>query len=159
MTRLEDIEDHCAACGIEIERRPLPKNIKAVYYSTSDTEPVIVIDPSVRGHAEQVCRISEELGHHYTTTGDLLTAKSMSKTRIRKQEILARRWAFKYSVCLSGIVDAWKTGARSLHEMAEHLGIEELFLVEALETYEAIYGKFTTYGEYLIAFNPLTVIK
>jgi hypothetical protein len=158
LTRLEDIEDHCAACGIEIERRPLPEDIKAVYYASSDTDPVIVIDPSVRRQAEQVCKISEELGHHYTTVGNLLTAKSLSKTHIRKAETLARRWAFKYSVSLSGIVEAYQAGARSRHEMAEHMGIEERFLVEAMETYESVYGSVVVYGEFIITFNPVSVL-
>ena len=140
LTRLEDIEDHCAACGIGIERMPLPEDIKAVYYASSDTEPVIVIDPSVTGQAEQVCRISEELGHHYTTSGDLLTAKSLSKVRIRKAETLARRWAFKYSLSLSGTVEAYQAGDRSRHEMAEHLGIEEQCVAEALKVFGGLHG-------------------
>lgn len=157
MTKLKKIEETCALCGIRIERAALPENMKAIYYTDSDTYPVIIINEKTTKQSEQYGIIAEELGHHYTTTGDLLSDKTRSKVAIRKQEQLARRWAFKYTVSLSGLVKAHHTGARSPHEIAEHLGIEERFLIEALESYEMIYGKFTEYGDHTVYFDPLHI--
>jgi hypothetical protein len=159
MTKLEEIEDLCAACGIEIERAALPAKVDALYFSASGTKPVIAVDYKLRKHSEQVGAIAEELGHHYTTVGNLLTDARKAKATIRKQEQLARRWAFQYAVSFSGIIDAWDAGARSLHDMAEHLGIEGAFLLEALETYENVYGSFVITGETMITFRPVSVLR
>ena len=157
MTRLEELEEACAACGVGIERAALPENMKAIYYTDPDTRPVIVINENICSQSDQYGIIAEELGHHYTTTGNLLSDKTSTKASVRKQEIIARRWAFKYTVSLSGIVEAHQAGARSLHEMAEHMGIEGRFLKEALESYEMIYGKSTEYAEHTVHFDPVSV--
>lgn len=157
MTKLEKIEETCALCGIRIERAALPENMKAIYYTDSDTHPVIIINEKITKQSEQYGIIAEELGHHYTTTGDLLSDKARPKTSVRKQESIARRWAFRCAVSLSGIIEAHQAGARNLHEMAEHMGIESRFLDEALESYAMIYGKSTEYGEHTVHFDPLRI--
>lgn len=157
MTKLEAIEEKCALCGVGIEHAALPEKMKAIYYTDIDTHPVITINENITSQSEQYGIIAEELGHHYTTTGDLLSDKVKTKTTIRKQEQLARRWAFRCAVSLSGIVEAYQLGAHSLHEMAEHMGIDERFLKEALESYEMKYGKSTEYGEHTVNFDPVSV--
>jgi hypothetical protein len=157
LTKLEEVEEFCASRGIVLEHSTLPGSLDSIYYETVHTHPVITVDSSVTKHAEQIVKIAEELGHHYTTSGNLLTDKRKSKVSIRKQEQLARRWAFRYTVSLSGIVDAYQAGAHSLHEMAEFMGIEMLFLAEALDTYGMIYGKETPYGNLTIHFDPVFV--
>ena len=159
MSLLDDIEEHCSVCGIEIERMPLPGDIKAIYYSTPHTCPAIALDTTVKTRAETASKLAEELGHHYTTHGDILMDPSIPKETVRKVEAVARRWAFRYAVSLSGIIESWDAGARTRHEMAEALEVEEQFLAEALETYEAIYGPFTIYGNTMIAFNPLAISR
>ena len=159
MTKLEEIEDMCARCGVQIERAALPTKVDALYVSAAGMKPVIAVDYRLRRQSEQVGAIAEELGHHYTTVGNLLTDMKRAKATIRKQEQLARRWAFQYAVSFTGIIDAWDAGARSLHEMAEHLGIEESFLVEAFETYENVYGSFVITGDTMITFSPVSILR
>lgn len=157
MTLLETMEEDCAAAGVAIERHPIPGQIEAVYYNDPSASPIIVLDDSIRTQAGMACRIAEELGHHYTTCGDILTNPNISKIVVRKAETVARRWAFKYAVSLSSIVDAWDAGARSLHDMAEHIGIEEPFLKEAIETYDVLFEDGAFYGIRHVRFNPVTV--
>ena len=106
--------------------------------------------------SEKACVLAEELGHHYTTVGDIL---DQSKTENRKQEFKARIIAYNKMIGLSGIIDSYMAGCKNRFEIAEHLNITEDFLEEALVHYKSKYGLFTTFEEYIIYFEPLGVLK
>lgn len=57
------------------------------------------------------CVLAEELGHHYTTSGDILNQDTVSN---RKQENRARLWAYNKLIGLMGIINAYKQGAATL---------------------------------------------
>jgi len=157
LTKLEELQDACVAEGIHIETAQLPESIQGIYYNADETEPVISVNCSLCKNSEQLCIIAEELGHHYTSHGNLLTDPPVATDIIRKQEELASRWAHRYTVSLSSIVDSYLSGARNAHEIAEYLDIDELFFRKALVTYEARYGIFAEYNHYKIYFNPLLI--
>lgn len=100
---------------------------------------------------EKKCVLAEELGHHYTTSGDILEESTVSD---RKQEQQARTWAYNKLIGLMGIVDSYKAGCHNAHEMAEYLNVTEEFLTEALERYRSKYGSYTTIDNYVIFFEP-----
>ena len=103
---------------------------------------------------EKACVLAEELGHHYTTVGNIL---DQSKAENRKQERRARLWAYKKMFDLVDLVSAYKYGCRNRYEVAEYLGVTEQFLEEALSTYREKYGLYTKIDNYMICFEPLTV--
>lgn len=105
---------------------------------------------------EKKCVLAEELGHHYTTSGDILEEKTIPD---RKQELQARLWAYDKLIGLMGIVNSYKAGCRNQHEMAEYLEVDEQFLVAALERYTSKYGTYTTIDNYMISFEPLGVLE
>ncbi len=105
---------------------------------------------------EKACVLAEELGHHYTTAGSILSQASAEN---RKQEMKARIIAYDKMIGLSGIVKAYTAGCRNRYEIAEYLDVTEEFLIDALSHYESKYGLCTTYEKYLIYFNPLGVLK
>ena len=105
---------------------------------------------------EKKCVLAEELGHYYTTAGDIL---DQSDTGSRKQEYRARLMAYDRLIGLVGIVDAYKHGCRSRYEIAEHLDVTEAFLQETLEAYRAKYGLCTQLADYIIYFDPLGVLE
>ena len=106
---------------------------------------------------EKSCVLAEELGHHYTTVGNILDQSSVSN---RKQELRARMWAYNKMIGLMGIIRCYEHGCQNKHEMAEYLEVTEEFLSEALERYRQKYGKFTTVDNYAIYFDPcLAVVK
>lgn len=105
---------------------------------------------------EKACVLAEELGHHYTTVGNILNQSSVEN---RKQELKARIIAYDKMIGLSGIIKAYNAGCRNRYEVSEYLDVTEEFLVDALSHYESKHGLCTTYGEYLIYFNPLGVLK
>ena len=100
---------------------------------------------------EKTCVLAEELGHHYTTVGNILDQTNVMN---RKQEQQARTWAYNKLIGLMGIVDSYKAGCRNSNEMAEYLNVTEEFLAEALERYRSKYGTYTTIDNYVIFFEP-----
>lgn len=102
------------------------------------------------------CVLAEELGHYYTTVGNILDQTNASN---RKQERRARLWAYDRLVGLSGIVNAYEHGCKSFAETAEYLDVTEDFLLDALKEYESKYGTSVVCGEYEISFTPTLEIK
>lgn len=102
-------------------------------------------------YTEKTCILAEELGHHYTTAGDII---NLADTANRKQEYKARLWAYNKLIGLSGIVSAYNAGCRSATDVAEHLDVTEEFLQEALSCYREKYGLYTSVDNYVIYFEP-----
>ena len=80
---------------------------------------------------------AEELGHYHMTSGDILDQDVVAN---RKQEHLARLWAYDKRVGLSGIILGYRKHCHNLHELADCLEVSEEFLKEALECYREKYG-------------------
>ena len=100
---------------------------------------------------KKACVLAEELGHYYTTVGNIL---DQSKVENRKQELHARVWAYNKMVGLMGIVKSYEYGCNSLHETADFLNVTEEFLEEALMYYKSKYGVCTNVDNYIIYFEP-----
>lgn len=100
---------------------------------------------------EKSCVLAEELGHHYTSTGNII---NLADIKNRKQELKARLWAFDKQIGLSGIIRAYEGRCKDKHEMAEFLGATEEFLEDALNCYKNKYGISVAYGNYIIYFEP-----
>lgn len=100
---------------------------------------------------EKTCVLAEELGHHYTTIGNILDQSDVSN---RKQELRARLWAYNKQIGLYGIIQAYKHRCQNLAEMAEYLDVTEEFLRDALDRYRSKYGKSVVVDNYVIFFEP-----
>lgn len=105
---------------------------------------------------QKACVLAEELGHHYTTVGNIL---DQSKAENRKQERRARLWAYRRAFDLIDLVSAYKYGCRNRYELAEYLEVTEEFLQEALDTYREKYGLYTKVDCYVICFEPLGILE
>lgn len=111
----------------------------------------IALSRDLHTEAEKRCVLAEEIGHHYTTIGNIL---ELNKSGNGKQEQQARLWAYNSAVGLIGIVNAYKAGCQNLYEMAEYLRVDEEFLLNALERYRSKYGVCTTIDNYMVFFEP-----
>lgn len=111
----------------------------------------IALDKNLRTTTERFCILAEELGHHYTSVGNLL---DLTDIKNRKQERQARLWAYNKQIGLHGIIKAFQYGCTNCHEIAEHLDVTEEFLHEAIECYRNKYGICTTVDNYIIYFIP-----
>ena len=101
--------------------------------------------------AEKTCVLSEELGHHHTSVGNII---DMTSAGNRKQERQARLWGYNKLIGLSGIVSAFRAGCQSRHEMADLLDVTEEYLQECIDCYQDKYGVCTEVDNYIIYFIP-----
>lgn len=99
---------------------------------------------------DKTCTLAEELGHYYTTTGDIIDQTDIMS---RKQEHRARMWAYSKLLPLQFFVLAFKYGCRSIHETAEFLEVSEEFLVDCINAYYSKYGPFLETNGYLFMFS------
>ena len=111
----------------------------------------IAINTDMKTDREKICILAEELGHHATSYGNII---DQSSTFNRKQESIARIWAYNELIGLRGIVDCYNAGCQNTYEMADALDITETFLLEALFYYKEKYGVFTQIDNYIIYFSP-----
>lgn len=120
--------------------------LKGLYYAGN-----IAIEKNLSS-TEKSCVLAEELGHHYTTYGNIMDQKDIQN---RKQELRARLYGYDMQIGLIGIVECYKHHCRSIYEMAEYLQVTEEYLKEALECYNRKYGEnLVTIDNYAIRFVP-----
>lgn len=100
---------------------------------------------------EKACVLAEELGHFYTTAGDILNQETVLDI---KQEQRARAWAYNKLVGLIGIISSYNAGCYSLHDMAEYLDVTEEFLFDSIEFYRKKYGICKEIDNYIVYFEP-----
>ncbi|WP_059048923.1 ImmA/IrrE family metallo-endopeptidase [Paenibacillus senegalimassiliensis] len=150
---LDELLSEAELLGVFVTEFPFKtKRLKALY-----TDGVITFNSSADFvEYEKLCALSEELGHHYTSAGNIL---DQSDIRKRKQELRARQWGYQRLIPLSSIVQAYGTGAKCRYEIADFLGVTEEFLQAAIDRYSEKYGVFTTMDNYIIFFEPLRVIE
>lgn len=149
----EELQDEACRDGIEIvDNYPFESNkIHGLY-----CENTIAIGKDAKTNAEKACILAEELGHHYTTAGDIL---DQSKVANRQQEQKARTWAYFRQISLCDLVSAYRYGCRNQFEIADYLGVTEQFLTDALKRFKEKYGIYATCNNYVIYFEPLGVLE
>ena len=117
---------------------------------------VIGINRTVRRTTQRACVLAEELGHYHTTVGDIIDQSSDAN---RKQELRARLWSYNKLIGLHGIIYCHKAHYTTSYEMADYLGVTEEFLQEALQCYRSKYGLCVQYDNYVIYFDPVSVLE
>lgn len=105
---------------------------------------------------EKKCVLAEELGHHYTSVGNIL---DQTDTSNRKQERRARVWAYCKLLSLDDLIDSYKCGCTNRYEIADHLNVTEEFLIDCLAYYREKYGLYTKHKNYVIYFDPLGILS
>lgn len=153
MNSFERLEDEACRDGIDVITCNFKSpRIKGLYCNNT-----IGINNAINTSVEKSCILAEELGHHYTSVGNIL---DMNDVRNRKQERQARFWGYNKLIGLSGIIQAFESGCRNCHEIAENLEVTEEYLEECIACYQNKYGICTVHREYIIYFIPsLAVIK
>ena len=141
----ESLLDEAHQDGLVVKEKPLKYNNGRI------KEIKIAIRNDIDTTTEKSSVLAEELGHYYTTTGNIL---DQSIVMNRKQERRARLWAYDKMIGLNGLISAAKAGCQSQYEIAEYLGITEEFLNEALAVYRQKYGLGKLIDNYWICFIP-----
>lgn len=143
----------CEACedGIYVIERNFSKNIKGLY-----CDGMVAINENIETTTEKNCVLSEELGHHYTSFGNIL---DLSDVQNRKQERQARLWAYNKRIGLYGLIRAYEHGCSSRYEIAEFLEVTEEFLEDAIHCYREKYGICANVDNYVIYFIPQLAVS
>lgn len=104
---------------------------------------------------EKTCVLAEELGHHYTATGNILDQSTVEN---RKQEMRGRIVAYNKLVGLARLRGCLLTPLSEHTESAEYLEVTEEFLIDSLNYYRNKYGVYTKLDNYVIFFQPNLVV-
>lgn len=152
MNTYECLQDEACEDGIDVIDYTFHSNrIKGLY---CDGVVAIREDMTI---PEKTCALAGELGHHYTSVGNIIDMDSSSN---RKQERQARLWAYNKQIGLKGLVRAYEHGCTASHEIAEYLDVTEEALQECIEFYRDKYGEYKIINNYTIYFIPyLAVFK
>lgn len=145
----EALLDEAHQRGLIVKEKPLKYNNGRI----KDNR--IAIRQNIETQKEKACILAEELGHHYTSIGNIL---DQTKTENIKQEQKARMWAYDKQIGLYGIINAYKRGCRNIHEMAEYLDVTEKFLRDALNAYRLKYGQYVVIDNYTVYFEPYLMV-
>ncbi|MDR5608173.1 ImmA/IrrE family metallo-endopeptidase [Paenibacillus larvae] len=135
--------------GIYVYEKPMNLKTKGLY-----ADNVICLNKRIIKRAEKACTLAEELGHHHTTSGDILNLEDIVNS---KQEKRARNWAYERLIPLSVFIEAHRTGIRNRHELADYIGVTEDFLELSIKRYQEIYGLCVRVGNYTLCFEPLGI--
>ena len=141
----EALLDEAYQSGLSVKEKPLKYNNGRIKGRR------IAIRKDIDTTTEKACVLAEEMGHHYTSVGNIL---DMSDARNRKQERQARMWAYNRLIGLCGIIKAYKAGCQNRYEIAEYLEVTEECLQECIECYRDKYGVYTVVDNYVIYFLP-----
>ena len=85
---------------------------------------------------EKAAVLAEEMGHYYTTVGRIIEQDS---SNARKQEFIARAWAYTKQLPLIDIIKAYKAHCRTAYDISEYLDISEEIVSKALDRYRKTY--------------------
>lgn len=148
MTKYETLLENASDAGVIVDETPhfCGTKIKGLYLDKH-----IAISKDISTDTEKACILAEELGHHYTATGNILDQSTVEN---RKQEMRGRIVAYNKLVGLRGIVDAYLHHCQSISESAEYLEVTEEFLIDSLNYYRNKYGVYTKLDNYVIVFEP-----
>lgn len=117
---------------------------------------IIGLSCKLTNDRQRACILAEELGHYFTTVGNIIDQRSVSN---RKQEKTARLWAFKKLLPLSLIVESILEGCNTIAETALYADVTDEFVYEAIKAYKAIYGDEALVDEYVLNLNNLMLKK
>ena len=139
MNKLEQLESEAYEDGIEIIDYTFENsNIKGLY-----CDGVVGISDSLENSTQKRCVLAEEMGHHHTSNGNILTMSSASN---RQQEHRARIWGYNKLIGLRGLIDAFEHHCQNMYDIAD-------YLKEAIRTYQNKYGNYVELDNYIIQFN------
>lgn len=103
-------------------------NVDGIYFKLPMLPPTIAIKKSLMNDSKKyISVLSEELGHHFTTTGDLLAKSKTYRDKLykSKKELLARLWGANFLISDEEFVQALNDCIISISEMAEHFDVTE----------------------------------
>ena len=145
MTKYEELVTQAHELGISVYELDSFKGKSGFYFDN-----VILINTNLTDK-EKICIMYEELGHHFTTYGDISDQNNIEN---RKQELIARRWGYDQAIKITHLISAYNNGLKEKFETSEFLDITGDFLEGTLQHYKNKYGVYLEINDYYIFFEP-----
>lgn len=112
--------------SVRIREKQLKYGFKGLY-----SNGIIFIEKSLT-HIEKKCILAEELGHYFTSSGEIIDQRSIVNI---KQEKRAHMWAVNELVSCSSFLDALNL-YQCDHAIAKHLEVTRWFLDDVYSVYD-----------------------
>ncbi|WP_202707630.1 ImmA/IrrE family metallo-endopeptidase [Sporosalibacterium faouarense] len=135
-SKLKILFDLCDEQGIIIDYGNLPNNVLGMYVKNMDMPAIIGIDRSIENNEEQLLIVlAEELGHHFTTTGEFVGPFFHYRDRLKlnKAELMAMKWAVRFLIPIQQLKDVLSAGSCSFSDIANKLQVPTEILYKRLE--------------------------
>lgn len=150
LVNYEEILSLCDDAGLTVREMPLKAHDGLIYGRN------VGIRKNIRTHKKKSEICAEELAHSMLTVGNIL---DQSDENNRRQERIARDRAYDIKIGLEGLVSAYKAGCSDRYEIAEYLDCTVEYLLDAIERYHEKYGLYVKHENYLIYFEPLSIVE
>lgn len=151
MNKYEELLNEAVDAGVSVDEDfPFIGNTSGLYIDGN-----IALSAKLDTSIEKACVLAEELGHHYTSVGNIL---DMTSAVNRKQERQARLHGYNRLIGLTGIINAFNAGCQNKYEIAEYLDVTEEYLEECIECYRDKYGIYKEIDNYVIYFIPHLIV-
>ena len=128
MRTINDIFNIILKETIILEEVKFKNNIDGIYLKLPGLDPTIGVNKSiVFDNKKYISVITEELGHHFTTSGDLTAECITYSDQINKykKEFKARRWASDFLISDYEFEQALHSGASTMFDLEEYFGVTE----------------------------------
>ncbi|ABR47062.1 protein of unknown function DUF955 [Alkaliphilus metalliredigens QYMF] len=141
---------------VEEENIELFENTRIGRLKGLNVDDTITLNTSIKTAQDKKGVLAEELGHYFTTFGDI-----RDKTRVEnvQKEKRARAWGYEQLVGMMDLISAYENGIRNRFELAEYLDVTEDYISDALNHYKDKYGLYYQIDNYTVYFDPLVIFK
>ncbi|MDJ1090686.1 ImmA/IrrE family metallo-endopeptidase [Macrococcus caseolyticus] len=133
-----------------VERNDMPCGLSGLYL---ERQKVILLKDKLP-FKKRVEILSEEIGHYYTSAGDITDYKNNAK-----QEVIARKKGYELIINFDSLIFAWKDGIHNLYSMSSYFDVTEEFVLKALEHLKQKYGLVVMHRNYRILLDPLNITE
>lgn len=157
MSKFEELEAVYEKYVEIIELRGL-KEHTGMYgaFKVKNGKPFIFLEPNQPEVDKQVI-LTEEFMHMLTSVGVIL---NQSQLKNRRQELLARRLAYKAIISIDDLLRCYNLGLQSNYEVAEELELPEGFVLNAINYFKTQLTDGDVYKGYRIhTTGPLSFTK
>ena len=123
--------------GIGVFFAVLPGPLLGLYDNRVEGLPIILLHERIRRNQRLLrCILAEELGHHFTSSGNLLAFACTQNCLYIKQEMQAAWWAVQHMVPLNKLIaKIVDSDFFTIHDLAQCFNVTEKFMKTALRLY------------------------
>lgn len=154
MDRFEALEDIAAQEDILVVTTHIPRNLRGCYVAPDDKQAVIALSDALESE-ERLPVMAEEVGHHFTSSGNLCRVCSHEYER---QEYRARGWGYRCVLPLDQIGDAYVACDANAPSMSEYLSVPASYLENAISYYRGKHGVSHSTERFNYRFEPYFVV-